>query len=338
MDDGRRISIFQKYAYRSYKRSIDTTISPERDVRRRIDVEVSKEENVVNIESEEDIDYDDEEDTPYIHNPIFSDPYIPIKINRGYTGRSDFGWERKAYVKQSDLIVRYIAEETDGKKCWIVSKTRIPFVYLWYAKDGWFLLRQVMDVFSRPSIYKRSYYQEHLRKCNIGIEDRIDGCSVISVTVSPFTKMWKELINAGVTTPWCICCETVGCRRCRTIHLINLQAARMFAMKMDAPCKKVFPLLEAIVTLTRDNGRKRALTESDKQRVLMSQMCICAECDLPILDSEGYDVHHKFRVCDGGSNADINLVALHPTCHRKYTERERNRPFTPFNFDSADTT
>lgn len=336
------VSIFEKYAYnQGLKRAISSTASIERHVRSKVVQESEKERDIEVTENEEDIDYDIYEDAPYVHCYAPFKPQNPIRVNRGYTGRSDLGWERKkAKVTQSDLAVRYITEETDGKRSWFVSSSKVPFVYIWYVKDGWFLLRQIMDIFIRPNMSRKQALQDYLRKCNIEYEDKRDGCSIISLTANPFTSIWKELENSGVTTPWCICCSKVkpknGLRRCRTIHLINLQAARMLMMRTDAPCRNVFPLLEAIITLTRNNARKRALTEADKQRVLMAQLCLCAECHEPILESGGYDVHHKFRVCDGGTNADINLVALHPSCHRKYTERERNRPFTPFSYTTIE--
>jgi len=324
MQGNRQMSLFEKYAYRGSSRftSVEQPVH-DQEVEEHVEADTESEK--------EDINYDIMEDTPYIHRYIPSESLSPLRITRGYTGRLELGWKRKVDIKQSGLMVRYISEETDGTKCWIISTTMIPFVYIWYAKDGWFLLRQVMDVFLKPNMCRKRY----LRKCRIGHKDQRDGCSIISLTTSPFTSIWIELENAGVTTPWCICCDKVPHstnRRCRTIHLINLQATRMFVMRMDAPCRSVFPLLEAIITLTRDNSRKRALTDADKQRVLMAQRCLCAECYEPILDSEGYDVHHKFRISDGGTNADINLVALHPSCHRRYTEKERNRPFTRFRY------
>lgn len=242
-----------------------------------------------------------------------------------------WGWKRSFDVQCSNLMIRYIAEETDGDRCWITSNKSVPFVYIWYSKDGWFLLRQLFDVFLHPGMDKILYYKKLLLKARVSPEDELFGCMITRVTSNKNMSLWQQLESAGVNNPWCVCCNqhTNSENRCKYIDLINLQSTRKFVITQDAPCKKVLPLLETIVTLTKSNNRKRALTESDKQKILMAQRCMCGECGKHLNHIEGYEVHHIFKLSEGGSNSCVNLLAVCPTCHKILSERERNRPFTP---------
>ncbi len=241
-----------------------------------------------------------------------------------------WGWKRSFDVQNSNLMLRYITEETDGKTCWTVTESKTPFVYIWYSKDGWFLLRQLFDVFLRPNTNRTLYYRRLMMKTRIFKRDELFGCQITRVASNSQGSLWKQLESAGVNTPWCICCDKIHPtgRNCKNIDLINLQSARKFVISQDAPCKNVLPLLETIVTLTRSNKRKRALTEADKQKIVMAQHCLCGECGKHLDHMEGYEVHHIFKLSEGGSNSCVNLLALCPSCHRVFSEKERNRPFT----------
>jgi len=243
----------------------------------------------------------------------------------------EWGWERTFDVQQSDLMVRYITEETDGEKCWLVSDTRVPFVYIWFLKDGWFLLRQMLDTFLHPKMNRPLYYKKLLFKTRACPSDVMFGGRTTRVYSNNSMSLWRQLEACGVTSPWCVCCDKVEDtkKRCRHIDLVNLQTARKIVMTLDAPCKKVFPLLEAILTLTKSNKRRRALTPTDKQKVVLAQRCICGECGKLLDHMEGFEVHHIFKLSEGGSNSCVNLLAVCPSCHRIFSEKERTRPFTP---------
>lgn len=43
----------------------------------------------------------------------------------------------------------------------------------------------------------------------------------------------------------------------------------------------------------------------------------CPRCGQPITLETRWNIHHKVRRCDGGSNAYPNLILLHPNCHRQ---------------------
>ena len=246
----------------------------------------------------------------------------------------EWGWKKSFDVISSELLVRYITEETDGEKCWMLSDTNVPFVYIWYSKDGWFLLRQILDIFTPNFLKTGDYYKRLLMRTRISPSDELFGCCISRVKTNKAGSLWKQLEQCGVSNfQWCVCCKhksLLESGRCNNIDLINLQSTRKFIISEDYPCKKVLPLLDAIVTLTKSNKRRRALTDSDKQKVVMAQKCKCGKCDKYLDYSEGYEVHHMFKLSEGGSNRSVNLLALCPSCHRVFSELERNRPFTPF--------
>lgn len=247
-----------------------------------------------------------------------------------------FGWKWKrtaAEVEKTELMIRYIQEETDGDQVWLMSDTLDPFLYIYYMKEGYFLLRQIADAFiedDRPDRIKRQLLYRKMRKVN-----RHDGCMTKMLSTKFDTELYTQIRESGVTRPLCMCCgidgrDTGKPQRCNRIDIINVQGARMITLESDAPCSRVLPLLETIIQITSVNKKKRALTSADKQTVLMAQRCKCYACDEVLDWMEGYEVHHKFRVCEGGSNRSVNLYALCPSCHRKCSQDERIRPFTRF--------
>lgn len=44
----------------------------------------------------------------------------------------------------------------------------------------------------------------------------------------------------------------------------------------------------------------------------------CSFCHLPVTKLTGWDVHHRVRRTDGGSDRWTNLVIVHPACHRQH--------------------
>lgn len=52
-------------------------------------------------------------------------------------------------------------------------------------------------------------------------------------------------------------------------------------------------------------------------RIWMNQRGQCPSCSLPITKETGWDIHHKTRKVDGGTDSTSNLVMLHINCHRQ---------------------
>jgi len=249
-----------------------------------------------------------------------------------------FGWKWKNLsnaeaVTHTELMIRYIQEETDGERVWMLNDTFDPFVYIYYMKEGYFLLRQIADAFigsDRPDLFKRKLLYRKMRRAN-----RHDGCNVRTLSARLDSELYGQIRDSGVSRPLCMCCgidgsDGGGPQRCHGIDVVNMQGARMITLENDVPCSRVLRLLETIVQVTCVNKKKRALTNADKQAVVISQECKCYACDKRLDWMEGYEVHHKFRVSEGGSNRSINLYALCPSCHSIYTQEERIRPFTRF--------
>jgi RNA-directed DNA polymerase len=55
-----------------------------------------------------------------------------------------------------------------------------------------------------------------------------------------------------------------------------------------------------------------------------NQNGMCPDCNLPITQEAGWDIHHKIRKTDGGSDNASNLIMIHINCHRK-THSQDNR-------------
>ena len=71
----------------------------------------------------------------------------------------------------------------------------------------------------------------------------------------------------------------------------------------------------------RSNGtHKRAVSGMRKKYVASNQDWKCGQCHKQL--DHTYEVDHKLRLDEGGSNDVSNLIALCPTCHRYKTAEE----------------
>ena len=82
-----------------------------------------------------------------------------------------------------------------------------------------------------------------------------------------------------------------------------------------------------------DDRLKKLMQKSLKGRHKLSliwknQKGMCPVCDLQIAQTTSWDIHHKVRKVDGGSDKTTNLVMLHLNCHRQTHSQDyrlRNR-------------
>lgn len=244
--------------------------------------------------------------------------------------QKQFGWNWKNDVRvdNSSIIIRYIRQETDGNKIWTLSDIQDPFVYIWYTKDGWFLFRQVAKAFfMKKNLF--SYFDQIKKRSRIKTIEAYKHIDIRSIRATPRHEMYKKIRMCGVSGHLCHCCSDDKSAYCGNIDIVSLQSVRILMRMESIPCNRALPLLEAIVELTKGNKKKRALTSSDKQKILISQRCKCAQCEEFIDHEEGYEVDHIFRISRGGSNNAHNLVVLCTSCHKKKTEEERSIPFVP---------
>lgn len=72
---------------------------------------------------------------------------------------------------------------------------------------------------------------------------------------------------------------------------------------------------------TRDNKTKRSVSETKKKYVAAQQGWKCGSCQNQL--SAWFEVDHKIRLENGGSNNVENLVALCRECHGKKTAFEK---------------
>jgi RNA-directed DNA polymerase len=63
-------------------------------------------------------------------------------------------------------------------------------------------------------------------------------------------------------------------------------------------------------------GKKRFARGSKLYALATQQQWKCPICGEHLLTGEEFNLHHKVKVKDGGSNADSNLELLHASCHR----------------------
>jgi len=72
-------------------------------------------------------------------------------------------------------------------------------------------------------------------------------------------------------------------------------------------------------------GRKMQDTLSGRgrlRRLWWEQEGICPLCNQKITKDTGWNIHHKVRRSEGGSDNFTNFVLLHPNCHRQHHARE----------------
>ena len=71
---------------------------------------------------------------------------------------------------------------------------------------------------------------------------------------------------------------------------------------------------------SRGGNNKRSVSETKKKYVAAAQNWSCAHCNTQL--PGWFEVDHKIRLDQGGTNHISNLVALCPNCHRKKTAEE----------------
>lgn len=75
-------------------------------------------------------------------------------------------------------------------------------------------------------------------------------------------------------------------------------------------------------------GRQMMQTLMGRKRLLWvwkRQDGKCPMCKQLITKQTRWNLHHRVRLCDGGTNQLTNLLLLHPACHRQHHARQRER-------------
>lgn len=74
------------------------------------------------------------------------------------------------------------------------------------------------------------------------------------------------------------------------------------------------------VNARKPNGNKRAVSGMRKKYVASNQDWKCGHCHKQL--DHTYEIDHKLRLDEGGTNDVDNLIALCPACHRYKTAEE----------------
>ena len=109
-----------------------------------------------------------------------------------------------------------------------------------------------------------------------------------------------------------------------SVHMMSHLSSAIRYMPIDKTSKDLLspwltPVAETRVTQSGGTGQ-RCVSGTKKKYVAASQSWKCGQCNTQL--DAWFEVDHKTRVADGGSNHISNLVALCRTCHGQKTGLE----------------
>ncbi|MGP9715887.1 group II intron maturase-specific domain-containing protein, partial [Psychrobacter sp. AOP22-C1-22] len=116
-----------------------------------------------------------------------------------------------------------------------------------------------------------------------------------------------EILKTGLNTPnkWL-----------RLVNLTSISIQRHIKIKGDA--NPFDPTWEDYFDKRLMSLMKKSLKGKAKlTSIWKNQEGNCPICNLKIAQDEKWDIHHKIRKVDGGSDNVTNLVMLHLNCHRQ---------------------
>ena len=125
-------------------------------------------------------------------------------------------------------------------------------------------------------------------------------------------KYFKSVKNRN----WVFSGETTDSRKFQLLQAADVVIKRHikirgYANPYDPEDERYFDQRLRLKWLSGEKGRGRL-------RILwLQQERICLVCQLKIISSDGWELHHIIRRVDGGSDSLDNLVLLHPNCHHQ---------------------
>jgi hypothetical protein len=186
-----------------------------------------------------------------------------------------------------------------------------PLVYVYHRKEGWFLLRQIIQLFfpeinfeqqmkfklwTARHISTSQYYRTSLRDCFLRkIRDY---------------KIKTILKDANIAS---------------SEYIINVESTHKLLSVLDPQVNaSTFLTFNSILLeIHRKGGRKRAITAKERMQIAAGQDWRCYMCKELFGKNLNFEIDHIHQFSKGGSNRRLNLQALCSNCHREKTEREK---------------
>ena len=191
-----------------------------------------------------------------------------------------------------------------------------PVVYMNFAGEGWFSLRQLTVLFFPDKT-------EDGLKLTLWCAKNIQGCKYYDTSLSECTcvqlqdqKILKLLRGAQISVRWVVDVQTAQ----KILHVLDPLVRASVVLAFN----------HALTEFLRKGGRKRAVSNKERMLIAASQGWKCKHCSASFGKDLAFEIDHIFSWSRGGSTSQINLQALCPTCHAKKSNREKQEIFEPF--------
>jgi hypothetical protein len=234
--------------------------------------------------------------------------------------------------------------------------------YVYYKKDNWFVLEDVVRTFF--SVAKRGdfccepffkkYIQDRAKFSRMGVgsvnirliryksprmkfQEEDGKPSSVRILTS---EEWKEKFRKKKFCMVCgSCIEDEETNKRKTdLLLIDFQSIQDLSKLMqDSSLSSLVSFLIKYAQLCRNQGKqaRNGMTKKDRENVAASQGWKCKQCEKLFENGSLYEIDHITPVHAGGRNHVSNLQALCSSCHARKTDRDYSYPIVPITESSS---